>query len=214
MHRYTWIDTSSQINISSTEKSLLKLEIESVNESDWYWVSHQGCLMLPVFNARGLCGDDRGWLGERVCNNAFPADGAMMNFIRKIFTFSKGLGNITIVKTAPNGKMKIHIDASPDEFLTPQYKFRMVVSGRNDTLFFIDRQGRKIYAPASDSYIMDGAHPHGLSPVGREGKLTLCLGVPWICENDFIESLVCVNKDIRVTMPENIEKRWIDSRYL
>ena len=70
------------------------------------------------------------------------------------------------------------------------------------SLYFLDRDNNKVYAPNYHTYILNGGHPHGLEPA--EEKLTICLGSPWKGEDNYDNELYTMN----VSFPK-LKKEWI-----
>ena len=69
------------------------------------------------------------------------------------------------------------MDSKVDEIGTLQHKFRIVLNGDVDKLYFIDKKYNRVYIPENyTTYVLDGSHPHALEP-GTEEKVTLCIGV-------------------------------------
>ena len=58
--------------------------------------------------------------------------------------FMVNLPRAMIISTPPGGKNKIHIDCSRKKFDTLQLKFRIVLHGSTDTLYFLDKDKKLI----------------------------------------------------------------------
>ena len=71
---------------------------------------------------------------------------------------------IMIITTPPNTEGFDHIDCSPKSFDDVQLKFRSVLHGKTSTLYFLNEQGEREYAPeiGQQPFLMDGGWPHGL----------------------------------------------------
>jgi hypothetical protein len=81
--------------------------------------------------------------------------------------------------TEPNFANAEHIDCKLHEINTRQHKFRIVLQGSTDTLYFKTKQGN-IHAPNIETpFLMDGGWAHGMNNNSLEKKVTLALGAPW-----------------------------------
>ena len=91
---------------------------------------------------------------------------------------------IMIITTPPNTEGFDHIDCSPKSFDDVQLKFRSVLHGKTSTLYFLNEQGEREYAPeiGQQPFLMDGGWPHGLDNFTNKYKFTLAIGAPWACE--------------------------------
>ena len=55
------------------------------------------------------------------------------------------LGRVTILKTPAGYGLNVHLDSKVDEIGTLQHKFRIVLNGNVDKLYFIDKKYNKVY---------------------------------------------------------------------
>ena len=122
------------------------------------------------------------------------------------------MGRVTILRTPSGYGLNVHLDSTADEVGTLQHKFRIVLNGNVDKLYFIDKHHNEVYIPESyHTYVLDGSHPHALKP-GTEEKVTLCIGAPWkgktTTEYDYIlkNSLYTMT----VSRPNQLEESWTD----
>ena len=122
------------------------------------------------------------------------------------------IGRLNLLRTAPNFGLNVHMDSTFDEIGTRQHKYRLVLNGKIDKLYFVDAGGNKIYVPdCYDSYVLDGSHPHSLDP-STEEKITLCIGKPWDGEpteayQQFVDNALF---KMTVSRPSHIEENWVD----
>ena len=122
------------------------------------------------------------------------------------------LGRVTILRTPVGYGLNVHLDSTEDEIGTLQHKFRIVLNGNVDKLYFIDKQLNEVYIPDNyHTYILDGSHPHALKP-GTEEKVTLCIGAPWTGKsnekyNDLLENAFY---KMKVSRPDNLKDDWTD----
>ena len=82
---------------------------------------------------------------------------------------------IMIITTPPNTEGFDHIDCSPKSFDDVQLKFRSVLHGKTSTLYFLNEQGEREYAPeiGQQPFLMDGSWPHGLDNFTDKYKFTI-----------------------------------------
>ena len=111
-----------------------------------------------------------------------------------------------------NAGLSVHLDSTYEEIGTLQHKFRYVLNGNIDKLYFLDKNHNKIFVPdCYDTYIMDGSHAHSLDP-GTEEKITLCIGAPWKGKpNEKYNALL--NDSLykfKVSRPSYYEQEWLD----
>jgi hypothetical protein len=109
--------------------------------------------------------------------------------------------------TQPTFSNYEHIDCDPHELNTKQHKFRIVLQGRTDTLYFITNQGN-LSAPNIDGpFIMDGGWPHGMINTTDQVKVTLAVGAPWI-GNEMYDNINPLMYRSSYNMPETLTKYW------
>lgn len=192
-------------------------EIEGFSLEDWFWVDFQRCYMLPIYNARALKGDMRGWLKNKILNPKLGKNSPLVEFLReKLFPYIEGEGNVTILRTPSKYKLRTHIDAAPEEVKMEKLKFRLVLKGDLNSLYFVDNEGgKKFFDIKHSAYLVNGAHPHGVQNFGETEKLTLCVGSPWEARKNFVRRLEGESVRVhKVALPEVIDKSWLDlSRY-
>ena len=91
-------------------------------------------------------------------------------------------GRVAIVKSLPGDAMNVHVDSGRKEFdaVKIEPKFRYVMDGTLDDLYFETDKGMLRCEPCSHSYIMDGAWPHYAVNKGKRHRYVLALGRPWL----------------------------------
>lgn len=96
-----------------------------------------------------------------------------------VFPWTGERSRVIALVTQPNFSNSEHIDCEPHEVGTLQHKFRIVLQGETDTLYFNTVDGN-VPAPKTDSaFIMDGGWPHGMTNYTDQVKVTIALGSPW-----------------------------------
>ena len=191
----------THIDLSSLK--LPKIDISELNNVEWFFVQFQGAQMCSLYNIR----EHENWIKDW----ALPKTSKIRQALEDVvFPFLGGKGNVTIIKTTPGEKLNHHIDSAAKEYGTTQYKFRWVINGRTDTLFFFDKNEVKHYIPNIDTYIINGAHPHGMENIGNDIKYTLCVGAPWKPNKTFLENIKILPKKY-LSLPE-LKAEWTDPR--
>lgn len=209
--------TFAAIDLGITDEDRKKIydEIMSADEQQWHFNDFRGCYMLPVYNAGGKLGDkERGIKhGSFSYTDAIVEDSFTQKFLeQKVFPWMEPHGRVTILRTPAGQGLNVHLDSTEDEIGTLQHKFRIVLNGKVDKLFFIDKDHNKVYIPDNyNTYILDGSHPHSLEPAD-EVKITLCIGAPWTGQpNEKYQELIDNSLyTMRVSRPEKLEKSWTD----
>ena len=166
----------------STIRQMLE-EVRNVDLEHWYNDTFRGCEILPLFNGGGTTGSPpEGVLrsnGEMIITPAGEKCPVIMNIAKNhIFDFMNPVGRMSVLKTKKNQGLNIHIDSNQKSIGTTQHKFRIVLNGDIDKLFFLDQNNEKVYVPKNyNTYVLDGTHPHSID--GCVDKITICIGAPW-----------------------------------
>jgi hypothetical protein len=165
-----------------TDDSLIEIfrqELESLSDNYWHYDKFRNCYILPMWNpAAQQSVVDPNLTGP----NEFTEAANQCPNIKKYLTplLYKLNGRLTVLKTLPTQLMNIHIDCHTSEVGTEQYKWRMVVKGNRNSLYFLDENNKKIYPNKNYStYVMDGGHLHGIDQDQYEEKITICIGSKW-----------------------------------
>ena len=183
--------------------NLPKISDKELKDVEWFFVKFQGADMCSVYNTRKTGNWIKGW--------ALPETSVIRQTLENvIFPFLGGEGNVTIIKTIPGQALNEHIDAAAKEYGTTQYKFRWVLSGKLDTLYFFDETETRHYIPPINAYVMNGAHPHGMDNNGDEVKYTLCVGSPWKPNETFLNNIKKLNAN-HLNLPL-LKEEWTDPR--
>ncbi len=109
--------------------------------------------------------------------------------------------------TQPNFSNTEHIDCQLKELNTRQHKFRIVLQGKTDTLYFKTQNG-DVYAPEiEEPFIMDGGWPHGMNNFSNKPKVTLALGSPWKGKDNYDDVKVMMRRSDYL-MPNDLSEFW------
>jgi hypothetical protein len=205
------------IGVTQADRDIILQEVLAVPDEFFQGNSFRGCRILPIYNGNGVRGqrEDNGdtTKGTFQYTDVKPY---LLNsieiFEEKLFSWMKPVGRLNILRTEAGLGLNTHLDTTADEVGTRQHKFRIALSGEIDKLYFLDRNGEKIYVPNSyNSYVLDGSHPHSLDP-SIEEKITLCVGSPWHGEytSEYNELITNNLFTMKVSRPALIEEQWVD----
>ena len=109
--------------------------------------------------------------------------------------------------TQPNFSNYEHIDCDPHELNTRQHKFRIVLQGKTDTLYFITDKGSITAPDIEGAFIMDGGWPHGMVNSTNEIKVTLALGAPWTGNDSYDNINLLMDRSMH-NMPVDLTNYW------
>jgi len=92
-----------------------------------------------------------------------------------------GKSRIMIITTPSGVQNPPHIDCSKEVFdTTLQHKFRYVLQGNIDDLYFMTNSGDVQCTSGPDKpFVMSGKWPHYMTNTSSDTKFTLALGAPW-----------------------------------
>ncbi len=171
------------LDIESPNRQKWVQWLEGVEESKWFWDDYRTCDMLPLMTKNGGVklsdAEHRFEPGEDFIWTDITPDFVKSYIENHIFNWMGMRSRIIIIRTAPSKGNAIHIDCSPHAFGTLQHKFRIVLQGETETLYFHTKE-KDIEAPRTDKpFIMDGSWPHGMTNTSDKTKYTLCIGSPW-----------------------------------
>lgn len=206
----TW--AAIDLKISNSKISTILKEVLEVPAEMWHFNHFRGCYMLPIYNAGGKLNENL--QGEDMiftdAGNLCPT--LKETVLKDIFSWMDPVGRITILRTPEGIGLNPHFDVIESEIGTRQEKFRMVLNGNVDKLWFYDENRNKIYIPEHYScYIMDGGHPHSLDP-GDQEKITLCIGAPWTGNPTKAYKELIDNSPykLKLKLPELYDREWLD----
>lgn len=200
-------------DIPPIDKDEAVFEINKIVDQYAYEDTFRTCKILPLYTKRNHVGlvtsPELHTFGDYEWTPYCPAVISEW-FDNHIFNWLSARSRIVLIYTEPMKFNSVHIDCSPREFGTRQHKFRHVLQGSTDSLYFSTAAG-KLYAPKTDNpFIMDGSWPHGLDNNCDKPKLTLALGGPWTGETHYKGNPLLVRSNFE--MVENKEN-YFDPRH-
>ena len=172
------------VGVTLTEKESMLAEISNLDDEMHHWNEFRGCKMIGIFNGGGRLGGRVDGIDTKAGEFKYTPAGDKCPTIKKvceekIFPFMNSPGRVTVLRTSPNTGLHVHLDSTEKEIGTLQHKYRLVLNGNIEKLYFLDKNLNKVYVPPYyDSYVMDGSHVHSIDP-DKEEKITLCIGAPW-----------------------------------
>ena len=195
----------ASINLPVLDKKIATDQLLKVDPKYWFWNSFRATSMLPLMTKNA----DGGETGTRNHRNGTyewleytPVE--IINWFEDyVFPWMGQKTRILALMTEPDFKNNEHIDCSLNEVGTRQHKFRIVLKGNTDTLYFKTTSG-DISAPNTElPFIMDGCWPHGMYNYTDEIKITIAAGAPWT-GNDYYDNITVNLKKSDYVLPENI----------
>lgn len=205
------------VGVTSKEKFDMLQEVKNVPDEMHHYNKFRGCRMIGIYNGGGRLGGRVAGIDTKKGKFKYSPAGELCPTIRrvceqKIFPFMNPHGRVTILRTEPSYGLNIHLDSKLEEVGTLQHKFRLVLNGEIDKLFFVDSNGNKVYVPGHyDCYTMDGSHPHSIDG-GEQEKITLCIGAPWHGEENEKYNYLLDNAlfKMQVSRPVDVPTQWLD----
>ena len=195
----------AQVNFPSLDKIEAAKQILAIPKKFSFWDDYRNTRMIPLMSK-----------GELIASNSLPGEfnwnshtpEIIKNYFDNIvFPWMGMRSRVMALITQPNVSNFEHIDCDPHELNTRQHKFRIVLQGKTDTLYFITKNGN-ISAPDIDKpFIMDGGWPHGMNNHSNEVKITLAAGAPWT-GNESYDNIKTIMYRNQFEMPENLAVYW------
>jgi hypothetical protein len=197
----------AKVNIAILNKELAVQELVKIDKKFWFWDPYRATNMLPLMTKEsvpGKSGSSNDRPGEFLWLPYTP-DIIKNWFEDYVFPWMTMKTRIMVLKTEPNFSNKEHIDCSLNEVGTQQHKFRLVIKGTTDTLYFKTVNGDVSVPNIQEPFIMDGGWAHGMSNFNDDVKFTIAAGAPWIGKSDY-DNIDVLMKKSDFQMPENLSQ--------
>tara|TARA_B110000503_G_C6968189_1_gene338078 strand:- start:47 stop:706 length:660 start_codon:yes stop_codon:yes gene_type:complete len=202
------------VGVTDKDRQLMLNEMLSIPDSYYSTNSFRGCRILHIYNGLGVRNKREGSnQGAFKYTDIEPFISNTKRILEeKVFPWMEPVGRINLLRTLPGHGLNVHLDSKAEEVGTRQHKYRIVLNGNIDKLYFLDAHGNNVYVPQCyNSYVLDGAHPHSLDP-GTEEKITICFGKPWDGNptpqyKKFIDNSLFTMK---VSRPADFDQSWVD----
>jgi len=172
----------AQVNFNKfLDIQLAAKEILEINQNLWFWDDYRETNMLPLMTKGSFP-------GKRGTTNFRKGEFQWLPYVpfiikewfeETVFPWMGMKTRIMALKTFPNRSNLEHIDCQLSEVGTRQHKFRLVLQGKTNTLYFKTKNGDVRSPDISGPFIMDGGWPHGMSNSADEVKLTIAAGASW-----------------------------------
>jgi len=143
---------------------------------------YRNCKHIPIYITDGK--DAKNYQGNHNLTWSKQSESLpeVVEYIKtNIFPWANPMGRIMIICTKTKESNPVHIDCSPDKFNnTLQHKFRVVLNGRVDSLYFVnDNDSVRPTEIGNRPFMMSGSWPHGMNNDNDQMKFTLAMGAPW-----------------------------------
>ena len=197
----------AKVNIAVLDKEQASKEILAVPDNFWFWDNYRATNMLPLMTKKSIP-------GQRGSSNMRDGEFEWLAytppiikdwFENHVFPWMGMKTRIMALKTVPKFSNLEHIDCKAHEVGSRQHKFRIVLKGQTDTLYFKTTQGDIAVPSIEEPFLMDGGWPHGMTNYTDDVKVTIAAGAPWTGLDNYsnVESLL---KRSDYTMPNDLTK--------
>jgi len=161
--------------VTDSDISIMSSEIDDIPNEHWYWCTFRESYLICLYGNEDVNNKkDMYWLPwAKDCTKIKELCDSF------IFPMTDVRPRIIIIRTMPGMKMRLHTDCYADQMEKLEPKLRLVLKGRDNTLFYVNEQQEHIHIPNDwRGYLMSGAALHGMDNETEE-KYTLCWGDPW-----------------------------------
>jgi hypothetical protein len=200
----------ASIDIPMIDKTKVLNEIYPlIGSKDMFWEPYRGLYMLPLLTKGAASGVD-----SMYKSNGFNADFVWSSFTPPtlkeyfqdvVFPWAGTDSSRIMLLLTPGGTQnKDHIDSRLREVGMRKHKFRIVLQGTTDTLYYITKSGI-VNAPKIDTpFLMDGSWPHGLDNTSEQMKITIAFGSPWEGRESYGREVKVLLDRSDYELPENL----------
>lgn len=199
----------AEVNLPSIDKVEATKQILAIPNRFSFWDDYRHTKMIPLMSKGGM-----------LASNSIPGEFSWNGHTPKIisdwfdnvvFPWMGMKSRVMALITQPNMANYEHIDCEPFELNTLQHKFRIVLQGKTDTLYFITKDGN-IEAPnINGPFIMDGGWVHGMNNNTDGIKVTLAVGAPWIGNAKYDNIKVLMDRT-NYQMPDDLLPYWKNTK--
>jgi len=194
----------AKVFFPSLDKEKSTFEIMKIDKNLWFWDTYRSTNMLSLMTKKPIVG-----LGPIAIKNTYEGEFQWLPytpsiivdwFETHIFPWMGTRTRIMALLTEKKNKNFEHIDCDEKSMNTKQHKFRIVLKGKTETLYFKTSLG-DVYVPSVfEPFIMDGSWPHGMNNFDNDFKLTLAAGAPWT-GNKFYNNIELMMKKTDYSFP-------------
>lgn len=191
----------AKLNLPILDKQSAVKDIEDLKGKGSFWDPYRGMYLTPMMGRSKDNIESFEWFDY--------APPAIVEWAEEVlFPFTQDRSRIMILHTPANTANNEHIDCNKAELNTLQHKFRIVLRGQVDTLYFMTKNGRVSPPHIEEGFIMDGGWPHGMHNTDSEPKLTLALGFPWRGQETYDDRVQLLLNRNDYEMPDDIDHLW------
>jgi hypothetical protein len=198
------------LNLPMIDKEKALSEIRPlIGTEHMFWEPYRGMNMIPLMSKGSAQGYDSiisNKYNDEFVWSSFAPNTLIDYFEEVVFPWMNMRTRVMILLTPPNTANNEHLDSRLHEVGTRKHKFRIVLQGTTDSLYFITRNGN-VFAPSIDQpFLMDGSWPHGMDNTCDGYKVTLALGSPWEGLDDYGDKLSVLLNRNDYMLPDDIEQ--------
>ena len=195
----------ASVSLPILDKAEAAKQLLALPERYSFWDDYRNIKMIPLMSKGGM-----------VASNSLPGEFNWTSHTPKlisdwfdtvVFPWMGQKARVMALLTQPSAANYEHIDCDPDELNTRQHKFRIVLQGKTDTLYFITKDGNQYAPDVEGTFIMDGGWPHGMLNDANEVKVTLAVGAPWT-GNEQYNNIELLMDRTKYQMPADISGYW------
>jgi hypothetical protein len=206
---------SATLSFPEFDKQDCVNHFKMVDDRHWFYDPYRHTSMLPVMSMGGKGGAaGASNFREKEPYEWLPhVPTSLVDwFEQHVFPWMGMRARISLLRTQPGQVNNVHIDCSPHSFNQRQHKFRVVLQGRSDSLYFVTKSGNVVIHNSDKPFVMDGSWPHGMTNFTQEEKYTIAVGAPWngLDVYNNIEDAIYLDRDVH--MPSDYNK-YFDPSY-
>jgi hypothetical protein len=199
----------ARVDLPILNKERAANDILSLPDNFSFWDDYRHTKMIPLMTKQGQ-GSSQG------ASNYRPGDFTWLSYAPEevvhwfeshVFLWAGAKARVMALITQSGISNYEHIDCDSTEINTRQHKFRIVLQGTTDTLYFNTSSGNVSAPNINSAFIMDGGWPHGMSNTGKDVKVTIAMGAPWR-GNDQYDNIDILMDRRHYTMPPDLHKYW------
>jgi hypothetical protein len=196
----------ASVNLPIIDKSAAVAEILPLIDNYKFWDPYRAITMIPLMTKTGTPGLENisnRFNGEFVWANYAPT--IIKDYFEHIvFPWLGQRSRLMILITQPGESNAEHIDCKLHEIGARKHKFRIVLQGKVDTLYFKTTEGNIFVPEVPGAFLMDGSWVHGMTNSTDEIKITLALGSPWRGLDNYANDVELLLDKRDYTMPKDL----------
>ena len=192
------------------DKERAAKEILALDIKNSFWDDYRYTRMFPLMTKNGNTGLS-GTINQQAGQFAWTAftPQIIIDWCEAyVFPWIGMRARVMALITQPGVANHEHIDCNPDELNTLQHKFRIVLQGRTDTLYWKTSNGDVPAPDVEEAFVMDGGWPHGMINTDSMPKVTLALGAPWNGKDNYGDDITLLQDRNDFVMPSEINHLW------